>query len=111
MCNMFKNYDPCLESHLKLFTIFEELTFTTKQNDVIKAVSDIVKNKIKEESNQATFVSLMLDETSGIQCKSQLSTVLHYIHESKTCEWFWGFTDSNADRTSGVLFSHAQHIN
>lgn len=51
---------------------------------------------------------MFLDETSDIQCKSQLFTVLHYIHERKICERFLGFTDVSTDRNSDHLFSPVQ---
>lgn len=61
------------------------------QND-IKAVTDVKDKTI----HSASFTSIKPDETSDIQCKSQLSTVLYYIHINKTCEIFVGFTDVSA---------------
>lgn len=47
----------------------------------------------------------MPDETSDIQFKPKISTVLHCIHENKILyEIFLGFTDVSTDMTSGGLF-------
>lgn len=68
----------------------------------------MLSNKIREEIYLISFVSIMLDETSDILCKSQLSTVLRYVHESKICERLLRFTDVGGDRTSDDIFSYGQ---
>ena len=76
--NVLKNYDPLLEDHLKSLTVFTGSS-STIQNNVIKAVFDIVKDSIKEEINSATFVLIMVYETCDTQCRSQLFRVVYYI--------------------------------
>ena len=52
----------------------------------------------------------MLDETSDIIAKSQLSTVLCYIKEGVSFERFVVFTDVSLDRTMCGLFGHITDI-
>lgn len=54
----------------------------------------------------------MLDETSDINKKSQLSTVVRYITKEK-CEIkerLVGYTDVSADRTAEGLFQHVKEV-
>jgi hypothetical protein len=108
--SVLKNYDPLLENHLNSVTVFWG-TSANIQNDLIEAGSTVIKEEIKKEVQTAKFISIMLDETSDIQCKSQLCTVLHYLSDSKICEQFLGFTNVSSDRTSDGLFKHIQQVN
>lgn len=79
LLNVLKNYDPLFEAHLITSTVFPG-TFPSIQNDIIK-LSEVVKESLKQEIKPVDFVAIVLDETSDIMCKSQLSTVLRYVHE------------------------------
>jgi hypothetical protein len=50
----------------------------------------------------------MQGETSDVQCKSQISTVLRYLIDSNICERFLEFTDISFDGTSDGLFKRIQ---
>jgi hypothetical protein len=78
------------------------------QNDVIRAVSDVVLEKIKSEIKNSTFVALLLDETSDIINLSQLSTTLRYVdsENGQVYERFVSFTDVSADRSANCLLQH-----
>jgi len=54
----------------------------------------------------------MLDETTDISNKSQLSTVLRYFsqNENKIVERFIGFDDMSADKTAASLFNHVNQV-
>ncbi|GFG33789.1 hypothetical protein Cfor_05133 [Coptotermes formosanus] len=52
----------------------------------------------------------MLDETTGVKCKSQIFTVLRYVSDTKVCERFSRCSDGSSDRTSYGLFKHVQAI-
>ena len=80
------------------------------QNDIAKALSRVIINYIKKEISYSPFVAIILDETSDITTKSQLTTVLRYIIEGKICERFIGFTDVSADRTANGLFKHVEQV-
>ncbi|XP_071535018.1 zinc finger MYM-type protein 1-like [Panulirus ornatus] len=105
LLNLLREYDPLLDSHLNTSTVFQEVSQTV-QNDLIKAISKVVRDYIKREINSATFVAIILEETSDVMSKSQISTVLRFVHEGKIQERFIGCTDVSADRTSEGLFSH-----
>ena len=104
-----RNFDPLLNGHLASSSIFQG-TSATIQNDIIKAIYDVVIDVIKAEINSAEFVAIMLDETSDVMCKSQLSTVLRYVKEDAVFERFIGFTDVSRDKTANALFDHVQNI-
>lgn len=107
LLSVLKNYDPLLEAHFNTSTVFRG-TSATIQNDLIRAVSEVVKESLKQEIKSADFVAIMLDETSDISCKSQLSTVLRYVHGGNVYERFVGFVDVSADRTANGLFAHVE---
>lgn len=67
---MIIEYDPLLAIHMK------DSTSSTIQNDLIANINLLVVKKIKEEIAQTNFVEIMLNETSNIINKSQLTTVL-----------------------------------
>jgi hypothetical protein len=60
--NLLAIYDVTLNTHLETSTTFRG-TSNRIQNDVIRAVSDVVLEKIKSEIKNSTFVTLLLDET------------------------------------------------
>jgi hypothetical protein len=65
-----------------------------------------VSTAVKEEKNGAAkLFSAMINETSDIQSKSQLSTVLHCLSASTICEWSVGFTDVSSENTSDFYLS------
>jgi hypothetical protein len=73
--NLLTIYDATLSTRLETSTTFRG-TSNRIQNDVIRAVSDVVLEKIKSEIKNSTFVALLLDETSDIINLFQLSTTL-----------------------------------
>ncbi|XP_076330811.1 zinc finger MYM-type protein 1-like [Tachypleus tridentatus] len=107
--NTLRDYDTCLDSHLNTATVFQR-TSPTVQNDLIQALSNVLKKHIKKEIDSARFVAIILDETSDVMSKSQLSTVLRFVCNGKVFERFIGFSDVSADRTADGLFSHVVDI-
>lgn len=104
-----RTYDPLLDSHLKTATVFRG-TSPAIQNDIIQALSDVILDYIKNEVRAATFASIMLDESSDVHCRSQLSTVLRYVKDGVPYERFVGFVDVSSDRTSDGLFTHVTAV-
>jgi hypothetical protein len=76
--NLLAIYDATLSTHLETSTTFCG-TSNRIQNDVIRAVSGAVLEKIKSEIKNSTFVALLLDETLDIMNLSQLPTTLRYV--------------------------------
>ena len=109
LLHLLKNYDSLLDEHLDSATVFKG-TSSTIQNDLIMSVGNVINDAIFNEIQEASFVAIMLDETSDIQNTSQLSTILRYVHKGKICEHFLGFTDVSADRSSNGLFNHIEKV-
>ena len=109
LLNLIRNYDAPLDTHLSVATVFKG-TSPILQNDIIQAIADVLTDKIKEETSSASFFAIILDETSDIMLKSQLSTVLRYVYDGQVHERFIGFSDVSNDRTADGLFRHVVQI-
>lgn len=104
LLNYTSEYDAQLNEHLKNSTVFRG-TSPQIQNDLINAISSVLNEFIRDEINKAEFVSILLDETSDVSNKSQLSKCFRYVdHEGNVKERFLGFSDVSADKTSEALF-------
>lgn len=101
--NVLKQYDPILSQHLETATVFKGTSMAI-QNDLIKAVGELLNSHISKTIKQSEFVAIMLDETSDIQMKSQLSVVFRYYFNKKIHETFVGFIDVSSGRTAEDLF-------
>ncbi|XP_060864313.1 zinc finger MYM-type protein 1-like [Metopolophium dirhodum] len=106
-----QEFDPLLQEHLDTSTIFRG-TSVSIQNDLINSIADVIKHEIFNEIQNTQYVAIMLDETTDISNKSQLSTVLRYFskNESKIVERFLGFDDMSADKTAASLFNHVNQV-
>ena len=80
------------------------------QNDIIQVIADVLIDHIKVETNSASCFAIILDETSDVMSKSQMSTVLRYVHDGQVHERFVGFYDVSDDRTVDGLFRHVVKI-
>lgn len=109
LLNLLRNYDSPLDTHLNTSTVFQG-TSPVVQNDIIQAVADVLIDHIKTETSSASFFAIILDETSDVMSKSQLSTVLRYVHDGHVHERFVGFSDVSDDRTADGLFRHVVKI-
>ena len=49
---------------------------------------------------------MMLDETTDVMCKSQLSTLVRYVFNGLACERFISLADVSKDRTANGLFEN-----
>lgn len=76
--NLLKRWDHTLNEHLETATVLRG-TSSDIQNELIGVIIDIVGETILEEIEQTEFVSIMLDKTSDVRSRSQLSTVLRYV--------------------------------
>ena len=110
LLNLLREYDPLLNEHLNTSPVFQGTFPIDVQNDIVKAMSHVIMCYIKKEISSASFVAVILDETSDIMSKSQLSTVLRFVQGGKVYERFVGFTDVSADRTALGLFRHVVRV-
>ena len=70
------------------------------QNDLIEAVSSVVRNKITTEINEAEFISIQADDTTDVSVKSQLSIIVRYCLKNRVEERFIGFFNVSAEKTA-----------
>ena len=73
-----REYEALLNSHLQSAIVFKG-TSPTVQNELISACNDVLLDAITDEMKNARFAAIILDETSDIASKSQLSTVIRYV--------------------------------
>lgn len=106
LVNLLRKYDERLAHHLETCTVFSGMS-SHIQNDLIEAVASVVLNEIKSEIKDASFVAILLDETTDVSNFAQLSTVWRYVtKEGEVEERFVGFSDVSADRTATALAEH-----
>src|SRR5436190_5107858 len=106
---LLRSYDPVLDNHLKNAIVFRG-TSPDIQNDLIKAISDVLIQHIKNEMSNCSDIAIMLDETSDIALESQLSCGFRYVVKGKVIERFVGFTNVTSNKTANALFDHVQSV-
>jgi hypothetical protein len=94
-----------LSGHLSTSTVFSGLSGDI-QNDLIQSISNVLLKTIKNEIEHTNFVSIIMDETTDIMSKSQLSTILRYVTNEGVEERFLGFVDVSHDRSAKCLAEH-----
>jgi len=86
--------DPKLSGNLSTSTVFSGLSgYIQIQNDLIQSISNILSKTIKNEIEHTNFIFIIIDETTDIMSKSQLSTILRYVTYEGVEERFLGFVD------------------
>lgn len=110
LLHLLAENDAQLQIHLQNSTVFSGET-SIIQNDLIEACSEHLMQNIKKEVSEAKFIAIIVDETTDIAKKSQLSTVFRYVHASGAVqERFIRFLDVSDDRTadriSKCIFGH-----
>jgi hypothetical protein len=78
LINLMGTLDPKLSRHLATSIVFSGLSGDL-QNDKIQSISNTLLKMIKIKIISTEFVSIIMDETTDIVSKSQLSTILRYM--------------------------------
>ncbi|XP_035205067.1 zinc finger MYM-type protein 1-like [Stegodyphus dumicola] len=105
---LISKYDDLLATHLRTANVFSG-TSNRIQNDIIALIKNIVISEIRNEVKETPFVAIMLDETSDISHKSQLSVVLRYVNNcSAPVERFLFFKNVSGDRSAEALCNVVQ---
>ena len=60
------------------------------QNDLIQAIGKVISDEIRNEVNEAPFISVQADETTDCATHAQLSIIIRYVYKTKTFERFLG---------------------
>ena len=103
LLHLLCNFDAPLGEHLQTNRVFTG-TSSKIQNDLISAIRSTVTDCIKKKVRESKFVSVMADETTDVQNKSQLSIVLRLVTQSGKCvEHFLNFYDVSRDKTAAAL--------
>ncbi|KAL4132165.1 hypothetical protein QTP88_009372 [Uroleucon formosanum] len=105
LIHLMGTLDPKLSGHLSTSTVFSGLSGDI-QNDLIQSISNVLLKTIKNEIEHTNFVSIIMDETTDIMSKSQLSTILRYVTNEGVEERFLGFVDVSHDRSAKCLAEH-----
>ena len=82
--NLLKIWDPVFAAYCETDTVFKDTSSDT-QNDLISVIGEVVSEYILKEIEETDFVAVILDESSDVKSKSQLSTVLRYVVKGEEC--------------------------
>lgn len=77
LCKFLASRDTDFSDFLSNNPVFSG-TSAGIQNELIEVIGSYVLENIAREVNEAEFVAVMVDETTDIARKSQLSTTLRY---------------------------------
>jgi hypothetical protein len=103
-------YDSDLHNHSESSTVFRGSS-PGIQNEMIHSRSELMTMDIKATISRTNFVSLILDKTSDVMMKFQLSSVLRYETADGNVERrVLRFKDVSSDRSAGSLFNYAVEI-
>jgi hypothetical protein len=102
LLNLLAEFDAQLNQHLKTATVFTGLS-SLIQNDLIQSVNNVMISEVKSQIQSATFVAILVDETSDVTNFSQLSIVFRYVYNSNIYERFVGFHNVSSDRSAQAI--------
>ena len=104
LVHFISQYDLILKNHLENSSVFTGLSILI-QNDLIVAVSNVIMQKMRNEMKDSNFISIILDDTTDVSNKSQLSFILRYCtKDNKVLERFIGFIDIGNSRSADALY-------
>ncbi|XP_026819055.1 zinc finger MYM-type protein 1-like [Rhopalosiphum maidis] len=87
LINLMGTLDLKLSGHLSTATVFSGLSGDI-QNDLIQSISNVLMKKIALEIKNVDFVSIIMDETTDVVSKSQLSIIFRYMTYEEVQERF-----------------------
>ena len=99
---------PELEHRLSNAPANAKYTSKDTQNELLKAVAEVVLEEIAEETRQAEYFAVIADECRDVGRTEQLSVCVRYVskHDNRIRERFVGFTDVhklNASSLAGEI--------
>ncbi|XP_032067022.1 zinc finger MYM-type protein 1-like isoform X3 [Thamnophis elegans] len=113
LLHVFAEKDDRLAKHLKTSTVFSSLS-NRIQNDLIEAVSDVIRNDIKKEISATPFVAVEVDETIDVTNRAQISVILRYVAmtdaKCEVKEAFLGFDDVSEDRHAPAIAEYILRV-
>ncbi|XP_005161614.3 zinc finger MYM-type protein 1 isoform X3 [Danio rerio] len=110
LLHAFAEKDERLARHLQTSTLFSGSS-NGIQNDLIEAMSHVIRSDIKKDIDRASFVAVQVDETTDATNKAQISVILRYVAKSEAAcevrEAFLEFDDVSGDRSASAV---AQYV-
>lgn len=95
------NLDSSLKTHFENATVFKGSSKTI-QNELLDCMLAVCQHHIVSEIENASFLSLMADDTTDIAEKNQLVLVFRYELNGLLCERFWGFFNPENQCSDGL---------
>lgn len=107
LVKLFAQYDSVMNLHLDAVSKMKtskkrpqvSLLSNRTQNDIITALGTYFRREIQKEIKDAEIYSILLDETTDVSHKEQVSFVVRYVHEMEIKERF--IQVCNVDTTTG----------
>ena len=104
LVDVFSRYDSMLNIHMEKVKVTKtrpqvSLLSNRSQNDIIAALGTYMRREIQSEIKEAELYSILLDETSDVSHKEQVSFVVQYFHCRQIKERF--IEVCNVDTTTG----------
>jgi len=96
LVNLFSRYDSVLKMHTEHIGRVNvtkkrpqvSLLSNRSQNDLITALGTYIRREIQREIQEAEMYSILLDETTDVSHKEQVSFVVRYLHQWQIKERF-----------------------
>ncbi|KAJ3654966.1 hypothetical protein Zmor_014116 [Zophobas morio] len=104
LASLLSKYDNKFKVFLDESSVFTGLSKTI-QNELIESINKVISEIIENEIKMSPFFSWQVDETTDINCRSQVSVIFRYVKEGKAVERFMGFFDASEGRTAADLFN------
>ncbi|GBL86441.1 Zinc finger MYM-type protein 1 [Araneus ventricosus] len=110
LINFSAELDSSLKDHLTSATVFKG-TSKEIQHDLLDCMLTVCQNHIKSEISEASFVSVIADETTDVSSICQLAIVFRYVlSNGQPVERFWGFTNPTGNDAKYLNSSIAECI-
>ena len=101
LINLISSVDSIVKEHIENNKVFKG-TSKLIQNDLLDCMLEVCHDRIEQELKEASYVSIMADETSDVAEKVQLAIVYRYEINGSIHERFWGFFNPE-DQTANSI--------
>src|SRR5207244_2815287 len=83
---------------------------TSQHYALLKMMSDIIRNEIKDEVLLSQFFGIILDETKDLAMKEQITVVLRYLFNGIIHEEFVGFIYAESVNAESLCKYITEHL-
>ncbi|VVC25652.1 Ribonuclease H-like domain,HAT, C-terminal dimerisation domain,Domain of unknown function DUF4371 [Cinara cedri] len=103
LLELFAQEELLLKDHFLSSPTFKGITCNAIQNDLIECVTSVLNSRIVQEIQTVNHLSIQVDETTDVSCRSQISIIVRYAVEQNIVERFIGFFDVPMHKTASCL--------